>query len=187
MIEKTALRESLFRHLDGLVVAPIAVALQNSGILKTILDKKSATVSHLAQEFQANQGYLNIALRALASQGFLNYEVDNATTQVTITTNENSQIAFSLFNKYEGIVKVLEKCDIFTEIEINSNNFHHLEDLFKQFKNQNNTNLPSECIRISNQQTPRRIFSWSISSKFRNDRNVPQVFHGNLIPTRRIS
>ena len=146
MIEKTALRESLFRHLDGLVVAPIAVALQNSGILKTILDKKSATVSHLAQEFQANQGYLNIALRALASQGFLNYEVDNATTEVSITTNENSQIAFSLFNKYEDIVKALEECDIFTEIEINSNNFHHLEHLFEQFKNQNAANLPLNAL-----------------------------------------
>jgi uncharacterized protein YqfB (UPF0267 family) len=141
MIEKTALRESLFQHLDGLVVAPIAVALQNSGILKAILDKKTITIAQLANEFQANQGYLNVALRALASQGFINYEVNNATTEVTITANENSQVAFSLFYKYEPVVKVLENSNIFTEIEIKSNDFHHLEQLFEQFKLQNTTNF----------------------------------------------
>lgn len=148
MIETNELRASLFRHLDGLVLAPIAVALNKSGILKTILDKKTVTIAKLAEEFQANQGYLNVALRALASQGFINYQVNNDTTVVTITTNENSTTAFSHFYKYEPVVKVLENSDIFTDIELKSNDFHHLESLFEQFKNQNTSSIPQQALEF---------------------------------------
>ena len=100
MTDKSQLRGSIFRHLDGLAVAPVAIALKKNAVLEFILNKKQVQLSQLATVFKANEGYLNVALRILASQGFLNYEVDNNTQKITISINEKTEIAFSLFYLY---------------------------------------------------------------------------------------
>src|SRR5690606_13997062 len=73
-MNKKRLRQQIFRHLDGLVVAPVFHQLYSRGILHA-LTSKAATVSELAKRFGAHEGYLNVAVRVLASQGLLRYEL----------------------------------------------------------------------------------------------------------------
>ena len=108
MIDNVSLRSTIFRHLDGLVTAPVAFSLYKKGVLAHILEKKQTNLSELSSLFKANEGYLNVGLRVLASQGFLDYHINTATDEITITTNQKSEIAFSLFPLYEDVVNLLQ-------------------------------------------------------------------------------
>jgi hypothetical protein len=66
-----ALRAHLFTHLDGLVVLPTLAALQHRGVHVHLQDQGEVDVDELAGRFEGNAGYLNVALRLLASQGWL--------------------------------------------------------------------------------------------------------------------
>ncbi|UYW01622.1 class I SAM-dependent methyltransferase [Flavobacterium agricola] len=103
-MDKKLLRESIFRHLDGIVVTPVVKSLQQHDVLKYILEKKETNLNELTNHFKANDGYLNVALRVLAAQGFLNYEVNNKTDEVLVVANqatsflyEHAQIYTDLF------------------------------------------------------------------------------------------
>ena len=100
-MKRNQLREAIFRHLDGLVVVPVAYSLFQKGVLGYLLKEKSVTLAQLTNEFNANEGYLNVALRVLASQGFVHYKVENSSGIVTITTLPNSEFVFSLVPLYE--------------------------------------------------------------------------------------
>jgi hypothetical protein len=107
MIDHVSLRSTIFRHLDGLVTAPVAFSLYKKGVTGFILNKKQVSLSELTKEFHANQGYLNVGLRVLASQGFLEYKIDTSTDEITIGINEKSEIAFSLFSLYKDVDDLL--------------------------------------------------------------------------------
>lgn len=107
MIDKNVLRSTIFRHLDGLATAPVAIALQNKGVLDFILRNSQATLDELTARFKANKGYLNVGLRVLCSQGFLDYHIDNATDEVKFIVNDKSETAFSLFHLYQDVVDLL--------------------------------------------------------------------------------
>ncbi|TGD56569.1 class I SAM-dependent methyltransferase [Flavobacterium humi] len=135
MIEKTEHRNTIFSHLDGLVTAPVAYALHKSGVLDTLLQEKTVTLAGLASQYKANDGYLNVALRALASQGFLDYELDNATHEITISTNSKSAYAFSLFPMYKDVVSLLQQTDLFTSVHIATKSLNQLDAVFTKYKN----------------------------------------------------
>ena len=69
--EKTQYRNELFCHLDGITVAPVAFALKDKGVLDFILKKKEYTLNEIVQEFDSNEGYLNVGLRMLFFNGFV--------------------------------------------------------------------------------------------------------------------
>ncbi len=69
--DQAEFRSNLFRHLDGIVTAPTAYALHEKGVLEYLLEKKGASLQDLTTRFRANEGYLNVALRILCSQGWL--------------------------------------------------------------------------------------------------------------------
>jgi hypothetical protein len=76
--DKANLRSAIFRHLDGIATAPTAYTLLERGVLQYLLDNKVANVTEIAARFRANEGYLNVGLRILASHCWLDAEVDNA-------------------------------------------------------------------------------------------------------------
>ncbi len=129
--EKQSFREELFRHLDGIATAPVAYELFKRKITNYIISNETITVSQIAKEFNANDGYLNVALRILSSQGWLNYK----TTQnsVTISTNENTKTAFAYFHLYKGAVDLLEYSGSFHPRKFELEPFHKLEILFKTY------------------------------------------------------
>lgn len=134
MNDKSVLRSSIFKHLDGLVIAPVAFSLYKFKVLEYLIDKKETSLQLLTETFKANEGYLNVGLRVLASQGFIDYQVDNETDVVTVAVNKNSAYAFSLFPLYEDVVHLLETTDLFTSVEINVNSISKLESVFKKFE-----------------------------------------------------
>lgn len=134
MTDKSQLRSSIFRHLDGLAVAPVAIALKNNGVLDFILDKKQLQLAQLTTVFKANEGYLNVGLRILASQGFLDYEVNNSTQEITILTNEKTETAFSMFYLYEDVVDLLKFSIQFHPRVFEDEPFEKLNVIFEKYK-----------------------------------------------------
>ncbi|WP_294823221.1 class I SAM-dependent methyltransferase [uncultured Flavobacterium sp.] len=134
MTDKSQLRSSIFRHLDGLAVAPVAVALKNKGICDFIIGRRQVELSELTTVFKANEGYLNVGLRVLASQGFLDYEVDNATQEITVSVNEKTETAFSLFYLYEDVVDLLQFSTHFHPRLFEEAPFEKLNLIFEEYK-----------------------------------------------------
>jgi hypothetical protein len=134
MTDKSQLRSSIFRHLDGLAVAPVAIALKKKGVLEFILSKKQIQLAELTIVFKANEGYLNVGLRILASQGFLDYEVDNGSQEITISVNEKTETAFSLFHLYEDVVELLQFSTQFHPRLFDEAPFEKLNVIFEKYK-----------------------------------------------------
>lgn len=134
LMNSTELRESIFRHLDGIVIVPIASILKEKQIINYLVEVKKITLNELASQYKANPGYLNVALRALASQGFLEYDVNNEQNEVIISINSLSEIAFSQFDLYDDVAKNLFLTDVFTANVINSHSISILKPLFEKYK-----------------------------------------------------
>ncbi|MDI1256806.1 MAG: class I SAM-dependent methyltransferase [Flavobacterium sp.] len=134
MIDKATLRSTIFRHLDGLVIVPTAFSLKKKGVLDFILEKKATNLSIISSAFKANEGYINVALRALASQGFLDYKVDNATDEIVISANEKSPIAFPLFDLYADAVDLLQFSMQFHPRIFEEAPFEKLNAIFEKYK-----------------------------------------------------
>ncbi|WP_062059642.1 class I SAM-dependent methyltransferase [Aquimarina longa] len=136
--EKQEFRQELFRHLDGIAVAPVAYTLFKNGITNYLFSNKEVSISELTTFFKANEGYLTIALRILAAQGWVDYNINN--NDIIIKTNNFSKLAFDHFYLYEDIVNLLEYSGKFHPRKFELEPFHKLEQLFKNY--QNRFNLP---------------------------------------------
>jgi SAM-dependent methyltransferase len=142
--ELRALRSKLFRHLDGIVIAPSAYALKDRGVTDYLLAHKTVDLCELTKVFDANEGYLNIALRGLCSQGWLVQHVDNKENRVTFKTNEVSEIAFNHFHLYKDVVSLLRQSAKYHPRKFEMEPFVLLEDIYKKFKNNFGIELSSE-------------------------------------------
>ena len=68
---KKQLRGILFQHLDGITLCSTIATLFNNGITQFILENKTFTIQDILSKYECNAGYMNVALRLLASQGWL--------------------------------------------------------------------------------------------------------------------
>lgn len=132
--QKNEYRSDLFRHLDGLVTAPTAFVLFEKGILDELLKRGKVDLSELVDKFSANEGYLNVALRILCSQGWLTYDLDKATNNISYSTNTKSSVAFELCTLYKDVVLLLRKSGNFHPRIFNKDIFHDLEGIFHKFQ-----------------------------------------------------
>jgi DNA-binding PadR family transcriptional regulator/SAM-dependent methyltransferase len=134
-MDKKNLRKQLFRHLDGLVTAPIVNALENRGVLAHFIEHKTCSISNLTTTFKANEGYLNVALRALSSQGFLTQHVDNATEKIEYTLTENGAIAFEYAWLYEEVSDMIRYSGNFHPRKFQAEPFERLCLIFEKYQN----------------------------------------------------
>jgi hypothetical protein len=132
--DKEQLRGSIFRHLDGIATAASAYTLHKKGVLDYILEHKTVYLETLTKKFNANEGYLNVALRVLCSQGWLIQDVNNKTDKISYTTNEWSTKAFQLIPLYEQAVNLLKYSVQFPDERIGPDAFSALEKIFKQYE-----------------------------------------------------
>ncbi len=132
--EKSALRGAIFRHLDGIATAPTAYALLEKGVLEYLLQHEEVELAELSERFRANEGYLNVALRVLASQGWLDYRVDNASNTVHCRTNDVSSMAFGLCPLYKDVVELLRFSGRFHRRKFERAPFNALERIFKKYQ-----------------------------------------------------
>ena len=107
-MDKSFLRSLIFRHLDGIVTAPVLSTLASKGILHYIVVNKKTNLSQLSEQFQTNEGYLNVALRVLASQNMLQYALNQSTNEVIIEVNKYSERAFSNLESYNDLFQFLK-------------------------------------------------------------------------------
>ena len=130
--EKNKLRADLFRQLDGLVTAPTAYALLEIGVLAFLSNKKQVNLSELSSAFAANEGYLNVAIRVLAAQGWLEYEITKE--EIKISTNPKSAFAFELIPLYKDVVDLLQFSEKFHNRKFEKAPFLLLESIFKKYQ-----------------------------------------------------
>ncbi|MCK0179957.1 class I SAM-dependent methyltransferase [Flavobacteriaceae bacterium S0862] len=133
--DKEQLRSIIFRHLDGIAVGTTAFALYKKGVIKHLQDNNQATLSDLTSTFNANEGYLNVALRILCSQGWLDRSFNNKKNTITYTTNQNSNQAFNLIPLYEDAINLIAYFIKFPEERIGPDAFSVLEKIFNKYEN----------------------------------------------------
>ncbi len=133
--EKKLLRADLFRHLDGIVTAPTAFVLLESGVLDYLKNEKKVALSELTQKFKANEGYLNVALRVLASQGWLNHDIIDE-NNIQISINEQSDTAFELIPFYKDVVDLIQISEKYHKRKFELEPFLILEKIFLKYRKQ---------------------------------------------------
>ncbi|MGH8657995.1 MAG: hypothetical protein ACREV4_05850 [Gammaproteobacteria bacterium] len=62
---------TLFLHHDGIVLGATIAALQTQGLLEVLVRKRRLSMRDLRRRFPCNPGYLHVALRCLALQGWI--------------------------------------------------------------------------------------------------------------------
>ncbi|WP_298759540.1 class I SAM-dependent methyltransferase [uncultured Psychroserpens sp.] len=132
--DKEQLRGTIFRHLDGIATSTSAFALHKKGVLDYILEHKKVELATLTSNFNANEGYLNVALRVLASQGWLTQHIDNKSDVIIYETNAWSAEAFQLVSHYEEAVNLLRYSVRFPEERIGADAFSALEKVFQSYE-----------------------------------------------------
>lgn len=134
--EKRQYRTLLFRHLDGIAMSPVAYCLYDKKVLSFILEKETLTLDALCRQFNANEGYLNVAVRLMASQGWLEYSLDNTNNLITLQTNDKSAYAFSQAMLYKDVVEFINAADEFHPRSFTIDDFTALNRIFKKLINQ---------------------------------------------------
>ena len=132
--EKRLYRSNLFRHLDGIVTAPVAYSLYTKGVLKELLALQSTTLTALNQKVQGNAGYLNVALRVLASQGWLNYNLDPESEEIHLTTNQQSTYAFEACDRYSDVVNFTQSAEEFHPRSFDLDTIANLNRIFNRYE-----------------------------------------------------
>jgi len=134
MKTKSELRGILFRHLDGIVTIPAAYSLHKKGVLEYIFQQQKVSLKELTDKFNANEGYLNVALRVLASQGWLVQIIDNQKDEIIFATNDKSEIAFTLIPMYKDVFNLMQFSEHFHPRKFEVEPFEILNELFSKYK-----------------------------------------------------
>jgi len=145
-------RSDLFRHLDGIVTAPAAYALHSKGVTAHLLEHQSCTLSELTTTFNANEGYLNVALRMLCSQGWLTQRIAADSSDITYTVNASSASAFALFHLYEDVVSLQKYSEKFHSRKFETEPFRVQEAIFNTFKNNYGLTATGDALQNSIQE-----------------------------------
>ncbi len=106
-IDKGQLRANIFRHLDGLVMAPTMYALHQAGLMAHFEEEDEVELATLTKATGANEGYLNVALRMLCSQGWLIQRFDAEQNRVFFKQTPRGIIAREYFAFYKEAVTFL--------------------------------------------------------------------------------
>jgi hypothetical protein len=69
--EKGKIRQTMFQHLNGLVVGPTFWAMLTKGVFRLFDSGRPVQLAEICRTFKGNSGYLNVALRLLVCLGWL--------------------------------------------------------------------------------------------------------------------
>ncbi|MFT4659943.1 MAG: DNA-binding PadR family transcriptional regulator/SAM-dependent methyltransferase [Patiriisocius sp.] len=73
--DKKVLRAKLFQQLEGFALISTCTALNSRGICESFSLNDKVSLTELREKHHANEGYLNVALRILCSQGWMQHEI----------------------------------------------------------------------------------------------------------------
>ncbi|MFY0592093.1 class I SAM-dependent methyltransferase [Roseivirga sp.] len=129
-------REILFRHLDGIVTAPSVYLLHEKGVLQYLLDHEKGSLTELTDHFKANEGYLNVALRVLVSQGWLKQNIETKNADVQFSVNQQSPGAFKAAFIYREVVELLKISEKFHPRKFEVEPFRVLAKIQANYQNE---------------------------------------------------
>lgn len=132
--EKTILRDEIFRHLDGIAMAPTAYALYEKGLLVYLLENKEIGLADLCKHFKANEGYLNVALHLLCSQGWLYQKIDNDNNTLKYSITDLSKKAFELVPLYKDVVHLMKFSENYHPRRFEIEPFNVLKAIFDKYR-----------------------------------------------------
>ncbi len=141
--EQAKLRSRLFRHLDGLVTAPTAYELHKNGVWDHMVKQDYCSLNNLSTDFKANEGYLNVALRILCSQGWCTQEVDNRNDTIYFSVTQKGLYAKEYALLYKEAVELLRLSAKYHPRKFEKTPFKKLQQLFSHFQSEFNT-VPSK-------------------------------------------
>ena len=95
-----ALLRTLFLHHDGIVVGATLAALGRSGILALLLREGRVAMHEILRACPARPGYLHVALRCLALQGWLEREGEPASDAMVFSVTPRGRHASAAFDVY---------------------------------------------------------------------------------------
>lgn len=143
--ERAEIRKRIFLHLDGWALIPTIYNLKQLNVLSLFIEKKQWKLSKLSSITQANEGYLNVALRILASQGYLNRKVDNELDEIDLEITDLGLQAFKLSEHYDVFYMLMKNYIVRPgNIISESANIKALEearDELKHFQNSENNEI----------------------------------------------
>jgi hypothetical protein len=95
--EKAAVRAAVFNHLSGIALAPTVKGLSDRRVFDLFanMDKRVA-LDEVVEHTGGNRGYLRVALRLLASAGWMSQHI----------TDNGSRVSFNLTEKGSYALKV---------------------------------------------------------------------------------
>ena len=134
-MDKAQLRSKIFKHIDGLAMIPVANSLKKNNLLSYIVKNKSSKLSELTRKFNTNEGYLNVALRVLCSQGVLSQTIADDSSDVTYTITDKGLIAIPLFDFYSELTPLLNYSTKKAPYIFEEAHFNLLTKLFKRYEN----------------------------------------------------
>ncbi|MEM9544331.1 MAG: class I SAM-dependent methyltransferase [Bacteroidota bacterium] len=151
--QKREYRSDLFRHLDGLVTAPTAYVLLENGILNDLISSEKVNLSELSEKYKAHEGYLNVSLRILCSQGWLTYTLDHSKNSIIYSTTSKSKTAFELCHLYKDVVLLMRKSANYHPRIFSKEIFQDLKAIFDKFEKNYGIQFSenSETLEIQNQ------------------------------------
>lgn len=97
------LLRTLFLHHDGIVLGATVAALSRPGLLARLWREKRLSLGEISAGFPANAGYLHVALRSLALQGWLRRHGKPATDALIFEVTAAGEIAAEAFATYAEV------------------------------------------------------------------------------------
>lgn len=122
--QKSLYRSELFRHLDGLVMVPTIATLLSGAALVPILEKNKFSLKDIVSSLKgSNDGYLNVALRLMASQGWLSFEINEKGHEVYCEWTAAGKEALQVFDVYRPFKPFIShliniRSDLFSEDDV---------------------------------------------------------------------
>ena len=143
--KRLEIRKRIFLHLDGWALIPSIYALHKLNILSHFLEKNRCSLNELNKVFKTNEGYLNVALRILASQGYLVRKIDNINDKIQLELTTTGIQAFELVKYYKTFYNLIQSYTIRPKnLMSDTSNMDLLEEAWNQlkcFKKHNNNEL----------------------------------------------
>src|SRR6266704_2349347 len=100
--------DALCRHIDGMAIGTTIAALHERGALAMLAARDRTDFGPLRERLAANAGFLHVALRLLADQGWVARQGEPGTDQMTITPTARGRVVMTeLAGAYPAAVRSL--------------------------------------------------------------------------------
>jgi hypothetical protein len=139
--------DALCRHIDGMAVGTTMAALHERGALALLAARDRTEFAALRARLDANPGFLHVAMRLLADQGWVARQGEPGTDQMTIAPTARGRIVMTeLAGAYPAAVRFLPRSGPTAKI-MGPNDLGAFAALARQEWRLPSTNIPPDVRR----------------------------------------